>query len=423
MRKFWLLLVVLVPLAVLGLLFGTQAQTPPTVLPDKTVKPVETVKPRDGSKVLEGAQPIFRSAHRAMDWLKRTNKADGRFVYGFQPALCVTLDGDNFVSQAGAAFALARSARYFRDEAGTVKARQAILTLLLETMLDPADATKSIRFTAAPPFALDRLASAGFVISAVHELDHPEKCADLLKQADELCNYLRIQQQSNGSLYVADGTNVVKSGSDEVDAERGGWALQGIIRSQKLRPADWKLDLVRKARSHYEAAWAANKSIAVACSHTPAYAEAYVLTKEPAFKDAVYAMNDWLIGLQYPEDIDAGRKHWVGGFKRLRDGRVEATPPDISSAAAAESLAEACRVAKHAGDLLKVRDYERALLLNVRFLMSMQYTTNNTKHFVDPFVPSVLGAFHASHQDGNLRIDYTRPAVCAMVQYLERVVE
>src|SRR5262249_45474352 len=112
-----------------------------------------------------------------------------------------------------------------------------------------------------------------------------------------------------------------------------------------------------------------------------------------------------------------------GGFKRLRDGRVEATPPDISSAAAAESLAEACRVAKCAGDLIKLRDYERALLLNVRFLMSLQYTMNNTKHFVDPFVPSILGAFHASHQDGNLRIDYTRPALCAMVQYLEKVVE
>jgi hypothetical protein len=419
MRKFWLLLVLLVPLAIFGLLFYSQAQTPPTVPPPKAAPPTETVKPRDGSKVLEGAQPIFRSAHSAMDWLKRTNKADGRFVYGFQPALCVTLDGDNFVSQAGAAFALARSARYFRDEAGTARARQAILTLLLETMLDPADATKSIRFTAAPLFALDRLASAGLVVSAVYELDHAEKCADLLKQADELCNYLRLQQRADGSLLVAD----VKSGSDEVDAERAGGALQGIIRSQKLRPAEWKLDMIRKARSHYEPSWAANKSIAVVCSHTPAYTEAYLLTKEPAFKDTVYAMNDWLIGLQYPEDIDAGRKHWVGGFKRLRDGRAEATPPDISSAAAAESLAEACRVAKHAGDLLKFRDYERALIMNVHFLMSMQYTMNNTKHFVDPFVPSILGAFHASHQDGNLRIDYTRPALCAMVQYLEKVVE
>jgi hypothetical protein len=162
MRKTWLLLWLLIPLAIFGLLFHTQAQTP---LPDKKVIPAtlirsaeaRAVKPRDGSKMPETAQPIFFSAHRAMEWLKRTLKRDGRFVFGFQPALCVQLDGDNFSSQAGATFALARAARYFRDEPGTVKARQALLTLKMETMLDPEDKTKSIRFTAAPPTVQSRL--------------------------------------------------------------------------------------------------------------------------------------------------------------------------------------------------------------------------------------------------------------------------
>jgi hypothetical protein len=292
----------------------------------------------------------------------------------------------------------------------------------METMLDPNDPAKSMRHTAAPPFALDRLASAGMLISAIHELDRADKCADLLKQADELCNYLRKQQRPDGSLVVAEAANVVRTGA-EVDAERAGWALQGIIRSHKLRPADWKLDMLRTACSHYEKAWAANKSTAVACSQTPAFAEAFALTKEPAFRDAVYAMNDWLIGLQYGEGIDPTRKQWVGGFKQVRGGLADTAPPDISSAAMAESLADACRVAKQAGDFVKLRNYEQALLLNVHFLMSMQYTLNNTKHFVNPFRPSVLGAFHASHQDGSLRIDYTRPALCAIVQYLEKVVE
>src|SRR5262249_7356723 len=129
MRKTWLLLWLVIPFAILGFLFSTQAQTPPPekkVLPGTVTRPAEApaAKPRDGSKMPETAQPIFFSAHRAMEWLKRTLKRDGRFVYGFQPALCVQLDGDNFASQAGAAFALARAARYFRDEGGTVKARQ-----------------------------------------------------------------------------------------------------------------------------------------------------------------------------------------------------------------------------------------------------------------------------------------------------------
>jgi hypothetical protein len=425
MQKSWIILVLLVALITLGIFLVSQAQTPKSqpVEPAKQIAPMDGKIPkvRDSASLTDGAQPIFHSAQRAMDWLKRTSKPDGRFVHGFQPNLCVTLDGDNFVSQVGAAFALARASRYFRDEAGTVKARQAILTLLLETMLEPGD--KSIRRCAAPPLAVDRLSAHGYLISAIHELDNADKCPDLLKQSEELCNYLRRQQQPDGSLSVSDGANFVKRGSNATDMERAGWALQGVIRSQKHRPADWKIDMVRKARDRYLKAWKSDQTIAAVCNLTPAFAEAYVVTKDTAYRDAVYAMNDWLIELQYPEGGDAARNHWVGGFKRCRDGKIETITPDISSATPAESLAEACRVAKSDNDLVKFRQYERALLLNIRFLMTLQYSLKNTTHYVESFRPSLMGAFYASHQDGHLRIDYTRPALCGMVQYLEKVLE
>jgi hypothetical protein len=181
--------------------------------------------------------------------------------------------------------------------------------------------------------------------------------------------------------------------------------------------------MLRQAREFYMTQWQKHKNIATVCSHTPAYAEAFVRTNAPAFKDAVFAMNDWLVGLQYPEEFEGPRRQWAGGFKRLRDGQVELAAPDISSSFAAESLVEACRVAKHAGDLPRLRRYERALIDNLHFLMSLQYTPAKTQHFVDAFRPAIMGAFHASHQDGNLRIDYTQHAVCAMAQYLDAVIE
>jgi hypothetical protein len=421
MRTIWLL----IPLATLGTLLGAMAQTPQ---PDPQVKQAAALvpgkKPRDISKLPEAAQPIGFSAERGMDWLKRALKPDGRFVYGFQPSLRVQLDGDNFASQAGAAFALARAARYYRDDGGTVKAREAILALLMETITDPpTDKGAPIRFTAAPPTAVNRLSSHGLLVSAIHELDSPEKCKDLLDQADQLCNYLRQQQRPDGSLFVLSGTTPLKSGSDEIDAEHAGWALQGIIRSYKQRPAEWKLDMLRKAHGHYYPHWRQNKNLGTVFSHTPAYAAAYLATKDDAFKEAVYAMNDWLVALQYRDDFDAARKHWAGGFPRVRGGKTELVAPDIQSALPAESLAEACRVAKHAGDLAKLKEYEGALVRNLYFLMSLQYTADKTRHFVDPFRPSVLGAFHASHQDGNIRIDYTQHALCAMVQYLDAIAE
>lgn len=422
MRKTWLFLVLS---AILGILIYAPAQPPPTqlVVPAALIKTAEppTPKPRDGAKMPETAQPIFFSAHRGMEWLKRANKPDGRFVYGFQPALRVQLEGDNFASQAGAAFALARAARYYRDQRGTAIATQAALSLLLETLIDPAD--KTLRFTAAPPLAVNRLSSHGLLISAIHELEAPDKYDDLVRQADQLCNYLRQQQHQDGSLFVSVDSNLLKSGSDEADSEHAGWALQGIARSQKLRPAEWKLELLRKARTHYHMQWQKMKNLATVCSHTPAYAEAFLQTNDPAFKETVYAMNDWLVGLQYREEFDSGRKHWNGGFQRVRAGKPDVVPPDIGSALPAESLAEACRVARHAGDLPRLRRYERALIENVHFLMSLQYTTAKTQHFVDAFRPSIMGAFHASHHDGNIRIDYTQHALCAMVQYLDKVID
>ena len=53
--------------------------------------------------------------------------------------------------------------------------------------------------------------------------------------------------------------------------------------------------------------------------------------------------------------------------------------------------------------------------------LTLQYTEPNTQYFADWYRPRLAGAFHASHQDGNLRIDYTQHAVCALVQYLEYV--
>lgn len=413
MRMFAILSLSFFPLLVL-------AQPSPIVQTSRVVPAPPTLqKPRDLAKIPDGAQPIYFCAERATDWLRLANRADGRFKYGLQPALKTNLDGDNYLSQVGAGFALARAGRYFCDERITAVARQSLLTLLLETMPDPDD--KSCRCSAAPPLAISRLHANGTLVLAIHELANPG--TDLLDKADELCNYIRKQQRPDGSLLVTIGPNLVRGHSPDGEAENAGWAMHGLIRSCKRRPADWKLDIVRKARGYYHDSWQTNRSIACVASQTPAYAEAYLLTKEKEFADTVFAMNDWLVGLQYRDEFESTRAHWAGGFPRSQNNKVESTTPDISSARAAVSLAEACRVAKHAGDLPRLQRYERALLNNVQFLMKLQYTSYNTDHFTPTFRPNIIGAFFASHQDGNIRIDYTQHALTAMVQYLDAVIE
>jgi hypothetical protein len=407
MRTTWLGALVVFPAALLV----AAAQPPASVTPAALVVPADRAgKARDIAKWSVTQQEFYRSARLGMEWLRRTNRPDGRFVYGFLPALCVPLEGDDYVRQAGATYALARAARYFGDDTATALARQALLTLLLETSVDPQDAQQ--RYTAAPPHLLSRPAANGALLLAIHELAAPAK--DLLEQGDQLAGHLRRLQRADGAMV----TETTESQGVDHAWETAGVALHGVSHSYKHRPGAWQLDMLTRARAYYVAQWQANKSLPLAVSHTPAYAEAYLVCKDPAFASAVFAFNDWLCTLQLTQ-TEQQRKHWDGGFPPWQQGRLQPAAPDIRSAACAESLAEACRVARAANDLGRYQRYGRALEQCLQFLLTLQYNTARTRHFVEEFRPAVSGAFFASHQDGNLRIDHTQHALSALIAYLE----
>jgi hypothetical protein len=90
----------------------------------------------------------------------------------------------------------------------------------------------------------------------------------------------------------------------------------------------------------------------------------------------------------------------------------------VGSAAYAEGLAHACRAARQAADLTRYQRYNAAARGCLQFVTTLQYTESNTTHFADWYKPLLLGGFHATPEDGTLRLDYTQQAVCALVQYL-----
>jgi hypothetical protein len=373
------------------------------------------------AKLLPLHKQMYLSAQAGADWLDRAYRSEGRFLYGFVPDLNVALEGDHYLRQVGAAFALARAARYTKDERYTAKARQAVVTLLLDTTPDSGD--RQVRSTALPSTLVNRLATAGLLVMAINELPSPAE--DLLKQSEQLCAYIRKQQQADGSLSLGDtpeGDKKARAADPEGFNYYPGMALYGLMLSQRHKPAAWKTDLVRKAVKFYQPWWRVHKNMAMVPWHTAAYTEAHLLTREKAFADCTNEMNDWLCGLQYVQ-LDRRHPFWVGGFMGWADDKAAALAPDAGSAAYAESLAEACRVARQAGDLPRFQRYREAIENCLRFLTSLQYREPNTQHFADWYRPALLGGFHASHQDGNLRIDYTQHAVCALVQYLRYVVE
>jgi hypothetical protein len=357
---------------------------------------------------------MLLAAQRGADWLYRMNGVKGRFLHGYLPALNREMEGDHYLRQIGAAFALARAARLTREPRYAARAAQAILALLDETTVDAHD--DKVRHTVLPSAVVNRLGSAALLVLAINELPAPQ--ADLLDRSEQLCAYLRRQLRADGSLCCDDGAEAGRKDDPDCVGTYPGQALYALMVSCKHRPAKWKLELARKSIPYYRAWWRKHHSLTFVCWQSAAAAEAYRLTREPAFAEFVFEMNDWLCELQY-DTIDPQRVLWYGGLRDWADGRAVESSPGARTAEGAESLAWACRVARAAGDVTHHQHYREVLERALQFLSRLQYTEANTQHFTEWYRPRVLGAFHASLQDGNLRIDYTHHAVSALTLYVE----
>jgi hypothetical protein len=381
--------------------------TPQKVVPAKLV--LETPAPeRDLSRLPVLDQTAYHSGQRGTIWLQRANKPDGRFLFGYLPDLNSPMEGYHYLTQVEAARALARAARFYKNSQAAAIARQAILTLLLETTLDPKN--NQVRTTTLPSTLVNRLAAAGLLILAIHELPDPGK--DLVEQARQLGNFICKQQRPDGSLVVSEGE--AKMDTAAVNYYSGP-ALCALVRLGHI-------DMVRRARPTYLQWWQEHKNMAMIPWHTAAYAEAYLQTREQPFADVIFEMNDWLGALQHLQP-DARRPRWLGGFKNWRDGKEGPEAPEAGSAVYVESLAQACRVARQAGDVNRFGRYRDGAQRGLEFLGGLQYSEANTQHFADWYRPVLVGAFHTAPEDGNLRLDNTSQAVSALVQYLEGVAE
>lgn len=376
--------------------------------------PPAAPKNRDLSRYGPLQQQMLLSARRGADWLYRVNGVKGRFLYGYLPDLKQEMDGDSLLAQVEAALALARAARFTGEERYAVRATQALLALLDETTTDATDT--ATRHPILPSLVINRLGTAGLLVWAINELPAPQ--ADLLEKSEQLCAFIRRQARPNGSLRCDDAAEMDRPDLPTAIAIYPGMALSGLARSQRLRPAAWKLELMRKAVVFYRGWWQDHKDPAFIPHQAAAWAEAFALTHEPGCAQFTTEMSEWLCSLQY-DQIDPRRMLCYGGFMDYGDGHKIESIPDAGSAALAGALAESCRISRAAGDAVRYQRSTEALERALQFLVTLQYTDANTQHFADWYRPRLLGAFHASPYDGKLRIDYTSNAVCAMFGYLE----
>jgi hypothetical protein len=415
--------------AILALAFvavlAIQAQPP--IAPPRTLPPAVTqagytepppntvTRPgRDLSQLPPIAQQIYLSAQRGSEWLFRVNQPIGRFLPGWDPSLNQPADSDHFARQADAAATLARTARFFKNDGYTARATQAILTLLAETGPDPRDPTS--RCTIAPSGVANRLATAGALLTAIHELPNP--AADLQDQGEQLARFIVRQQRTDGSLICTDLTQK----PSDADAAAAGQALAALARSQARRAAPWKLDTLRKAVAYYRPWWREHRNLSTAAHLCSAFAEGFLQTNDRA-RDIVFGefaceIADWLCSQQL-EKLDSQHPQWRGGFADAGIGQPTCVNLNCASAIIATS-----RVCRQLPDAERYARYRDSAVLALQFATSLQYTEANTQQFNSTYRQQfLLGGFHMSHDDGRLPLDGTPHAVTAMVAYLTGILD
>jgi hypothetical protein len=360
-------------------------------------------------------QAAVRAVLLGSAWMARMNQAQGRFLYGYEPALRLPLAGDHDLRQARAAIALAQSAKFSGDERQAVMASQAILALLAATKIDPADQNCRIPLPLAP--ACNRVGFAALVALAIYELPGPDP--KLVAEAERLCAFLRKQCRPDGSVGY---TETASGDAEKIDPagmnEYPGVALQAIVSGNRLQPAAWKTEIAARGLAYYRARFKSNPHPLLAATLSPVAAELYRQAKSADAAAALFEMNDWLCGLQIAV-TDPRVPQWAGGFRTMIDGRVADEPAGPESGLFIQSVALAYEINRHVPDLARGERYRSALMEGMRFLCSLQYVEANTRHFENTFRAQMLiGGFHLGPADGTLRIDATAIAVSGLLAFL-----
>lgn len=351
-------------------------------------------------------QQAVRGVATGANWLVRMNQAQGRFLPGYRPAVRQAMEGGDELRQAFGALALAHAAKFTGDDRTAAVAGQSILTLLASTRLDTADPTCRVPTAT----GCNRVGFAAVLALAVHAL--PGADERLLAEADRLCHFLRKQCRPDGSIQHADGPDATGA------SEYPGYALTAIVANHTARPDPAKADAAAKALAHYRAAFRTAPHPMLAATLVPAFAELRLQHNHAEAGTATLELADWLCGVQYPAAFPRNPT-WSGGFRGVVNGQPADTEPNCDSAACLAALGWAYQVTARVADVPRAERYRQTAQDAALFVTALQYDEPNTRHFENTFRANVLiGGFHLTPSDGDLRVDAAGRCVSGLIRYL-----
>ncbi len=335
-----------------------------------TVEALGTVAPSDGERISprnggfrlvdQGEvlpDRLAGSALQAAAWLLRHQRPDGSFAYDYAAPSGDKVGGwtpyDQLVRQCGCAWAIAMVARISRDRKIGESAARAIGGILdrhlrrdgpgrlfyLEDMYGEAK-------LGAPPLLLLAICELGSALRIPRE------------SVDQLTASLLAVQSRDGRL----GTKARGMELEGSETYYAGQIVLALARMFAIRKRPRLRTAVERSLKHYRGRWVDEEArdLSFTTWMIQACDQWHANVGDDLARDYAYEMADWALQEQHGEDCE--NPLWVGAFQNT---------PGVGTAAYCEGIASALSIAQRTGDKERAERYRSALLLGMRFLLSL----------------------------------------------------
>jgi hypothetical protein len=360
-----------------------------------------------GNQVIEAgevSESSTRELARGMtDWLAKQLAENGRMVYEYFPSRGEESQSNNMIRQWMATLALVRVADERQDDA-LDRRIQDNFAYNLDLSYREEDGLGLI----ADPDGDVKLGAVALAALALSQNPDPDGFAEQELALRRMVDHLWQPDGSFETFYLPAG----RTGNQNFYPGEA-LLLWATTLEEQLDPD--LLDRFMLSFEFYRTWHREQPNPAFVPWHTMAYTKVWGITHDPALRDFVFEMNDWLLDMQQWDDAPAAD---VAG--RFYDpDRPDYGPPHASSDGVyLEGLIAAYRLAVEVGDDARVDAYRTAIARGIRNLMQLQFADAVDMYYVSQ-LDRVEGGLRTTVYDNTIRVDNVQHGLLAVMDVLE----
>lgn len=354
------------------------------------------VKPGDVSKA---------SIEAAIDslgaYLKYRQRPAGLFAYEYEPATESYSDVDNYVHQAGAAWALAEYA--VRTDIETYRRAAELGIRVHAARVRELAGIDGASFVSSP----DSRDSLGLTAYVLMTLNSPLLKNQYAEARDRLTAGILWLQNESGEFIAA----FPPTRHPTMFKTYPGVVLAALFRQYVQKPSKPILEAFNIAVTYYTESFFQRPRLRLAAGLLKPIAEMAAYSNRKDLAEPAYRLADWLIEHQ----LTADNCQWaeLHGGVRQDDSLI----PDITTAICLNGWIEASRAARRFGDHQRAAIYDAAAERAVRFVLQLQ--VREAEMYYLRTDRDAVGGVRTSPADSRLSIYNVQVALMALMNYMD----